>query len=143
MNPVSYARTVSQNTFESSFLLPADESLAAPGHSLAVRLREVIEAHLDDSELCSGNLHRLVPTSRATLHRLLHKYTGLSTSSYLSRYRIQRSVYFLADCQRSIAEVAAKVGMNSSAYTRAFRAEFGYTPSDFRSQCWAHSTRAF
>lgn len=103
-----------------------------PDQPLINRLQEVIESHLDDFDLCSGKLHRYVPTSRATLHRLLHRHEGVSTSRYLSRYRIQRSLHWLADCQRSIADVAAKVGMNSSAYTRAFRAEFGHTPSELR-----------
>ena len=139
MSATSRAHSASAGISDSFHFRSTAEDLAAPGQSFAARLQEVIEAHLDDSDLCSGNLHRFVPTSRATLHRLLHKYAGLSTSSYLSRYRIQRSLHFLADCHQSIADVAAKVGMNSSAYTRAFRAEFGHTPSDVRSLWWAGS----
>lgn len=143
MNPVSRTSTASLNVSAPDFSQPTDEHDTTPGYFLTARLREVIEAHLDDTNLCSGNLHRFVPTSRATLHRLLHKYAGQSTSSYLSHYRIQRSLQFLGDCRQSISEVAAKVGMNSPAYTRAFRAAFGHTPSDFRNLWWADDCYKF
>lgn len=103
-----------------------------PAEPFLLRITEVIEAHLDDGDLCSGNLHRFVPTSRATLHRLLQKYAGLSASDYLNLYRVHRSLDFLQSARHSISEVAASVGMNNSAYTRAFKTVFGQTPSEFR-----------
>lgn len=106
-------------------LHPADQPFLS-------RIVEIIEAHLDDGNLSSGNLHRFVPTSRATLHRLLHKYAGLSASDYLNRYRVRRSLDYLFCAKHSISDVAACVGMNNSAYTRAFKAVFGRTPSEYR-----------
>lgn len=97
-----------------------------------LRIAEVIEARLDDGSLSSGNLHVFVPTSRATLHRLLHKYAGLSASDYLNLYRVRRSLEYLFCAHRSISDVASCVGMNNSAYTRAFKAVFGLTPSEYR-----------
>jgi AraC-like DNA-binding protein len=121
----SLFRSESQAKFSAPDLFSQDQPFL-------LRVAEIVETHLGDCELCSGNLHRLVPTSRATLHRLLHKYTGLCASDYLNRYRVIRSLDHLSCCFRSISEVADCVGMTNSAYTRAFKQVFGQTPTEYR-----------
>lgn len=106
--------------------------ISPPNSGILARLLDVLEAHLDDLDLKSGSLYLLVPTSRATLHRFLRRNIGLSTSDFLNRYRVSRSLPLLSDLSRDINQIAAAVGMNSSAYTRAFKQEFGQTPSSFR-----------
>lgn len=111
---------------------PVQPTLIPPDQPFLSRIKDAIESRLDDNGLCSGNLHRFVPTSRATLHRFLHKCTGGSTSDYLNCYRVQRSLAYLNCPHCSISDVAAQVGMNISAYTRAFKAVFGVTPTEYR-----------
>lgn len=112
--------------------IPIQTALAPPDQPFLSRIKDAIESRLDDNNLCSGNLHQFVPTSRATLHRFLHKCTGGSTSDYLNCYRVQRSLSYLNCPNCSISNVAAHVGMNVSAYTRAFKTVFGQTPSAYR-----------
>lgn len=102
-----------------------------------IRLNEVVENRFHDFDLSSGNLHRLVPTSRATLHRKLSRAFGICASEYLNNYRVFRSLDYFPSLRYSITDIAMLVGMSSSAFSRAFKTFVGQTPNDYRLKCLA------
>lgn len=104
------------------------------------RLNLAIEANIQDFDLCSGNLHRIVPTSRATLHRKLAQTLSLCASAYLNLYRVCRSLEYLPVREYAIKDIALLVGMNGSAYTRAFKNFLGQAPNNFRQSEYCFKT---
>lgn len=67
------------------------------------------------------------------LCRVFKAYTGMSIQEYRSQLRLRRSLELLADDRRDVLDVALSLGYSShSHFTRAFRASYGTTPSQYR-----------
>jgi two-component system response regulator YesN len=65
--------------------------------------------------------------------RCFHAETGLTFSTYLRRYRLQRARQLLIEGTMNITEVALAAGFSDSNYfTRLFRQELGVPPSVYR-----------
>ncbi|MDF1657950.1 MAG: AraC family transcriptional regulator [Verrucomicrobiales bacterium] len=65
--------------------------------------------------------------------RLLKKVFGVTPSQHITRTRVQLAAELLNQSQSSVAEVALECGYcDHSAFTRAFRATMGMTPSQYR-----------
>ena len=71
--------------------------------------------------------------SRATFIRRFQASTGMTFGQFLTRARLMVAADLLDSSDRNVADVAGEVGYRSeSAFTRAFRAATGQTPSQFR-----------
>ena len=87
--------------------------------------------HLGD--VTAGEVARAVGWSERTLRRRFAETTGMSWRSYLWESRILKAMALLAEPGPSILAVAGTVGFESvSAFTRAFRAFGGETPTGYR-----------
>ena len=99
------------------------------------RVLEVIDQQLDqplDLEYLSAVAH----FSPFHFHRLFAAWTGETLGDYLRRRRVEVAAMRLASQPAlSILSVALSVGFGSGeAFSRAFRARFGCSPSQWRSQ---------
>lgn len=97
------------------------------------RVRRAIRANLGSARLSPQLLCRLAGTSRSQLYRLLEGEGGVAR--YIQKLRLEASHAALSDERdaRSIAQVAEACGFHDpSAFSRAFRREFGATPSEVR-----------
>lgn len=84
-------------------------------------------------EVKAQEVARAVGWSERTLRRRFAQTTGMSWRSYLWESRILRAMALLAEPGPSVLEVAGTVGFESvSAFTRAFSAYGGETPTAYR-----------
>lgn len=66
-----------------------------------------------------------------------HKQTGLSPKRYLTKVRVQKAKRYLAQSQKSIAEIAQLSGFqNEKNIYYAFKSEVGCSPTEFRSNLY-------
>lgn len=78
-------------------------------------------------------LARLAGLSRATLVRRFSAATGMGVAEFTTRTRMTIAADLLATTDRSLEDVAARVGYSSaSAFGKAFRTTTGHTPSRLR-----------
>ena len=120
-----FARTV-------AILAPNAMPVTSADERFLVRTREVIEAHLDDTDFRVEHLCEEVAMSRAQLHRKLKALTGKSTSEFVRTHRIQRAAQLLKGGYGNVTEVALAVGFqNLSYFSKSFRAQYGVLPSDY------------
>jgi LacI family transcriptional regulator len=76
---------------------------------------------------------REVPISRRALEKGFRKLLGRSPADEIRRIRVDCAVQLLCDTSWSMPRIATKVGfLRPELLTRAFRREFGTTPSEFR-----------
>lgn len=76
------------------------------------------------SELC---------LSSSQLNRRIKLMTGMTTSNFILKTRLNRARKQLSVTQKQIGEVAMDCGFNDFAYfSRSFKKEFGMTPSSFQ-----------
>ena len=122
-------------------LRPRDEDQRAPvvartGHG-APKLTEAValmEANLDEP-LPTDDIARLVGVSRRQLERLFKQHLDELPSRYYARLRITRARRLLQQTSQSILQIGLACGFTSgSHFSNAYRAHFGHTPRDERSQ---------
>ncbi len=67
-------------------------------------------------------------------HRRFREIVGEPPSQYIKRLRLERAAFRVRSTCRPIQELAREAGYSShEGFSRAFRARFGLTPSEFRS----------
>ncbi len=76
------------------------------------------------SEMCLGP---------SQLNRRIKTATGLTTSNYVLKVRLNKAKKLLMKSQKPIGEIAMDCGFNDFAYfSRSFKKEFGMTPTSFQ-----------
>jgi len=118
-------------------LLTGADRLEAAGDVLAAsmidRARRIVNQHLGAPGFGPVQLGRMLGVSRSRLYRLFEPLGGVTT--YIRRQRLLAAHRALIDPLETsaIVAVAERVGFpDASAFSRAFRAEFGYSPSHAR-----------
>jgi AraC-like DNA-binding protein len=68
--------------------------------------------------------------SNSQVYRKIKAITGKSTAVFIRSIRLQYAKELLKNTDKTISEIAYEVGFNNpSWFSRAFKEEFGYTPS--------------
>ncbi len=125
---------------------PTRERLERAGAQLAAAQRleakRVIDERLADPELAPEHVAAALRLSRTTLYALFERDGGVAAFIRRRRLRaISRALINPAE-RRRISEIAFACGFKSEAhFSRAFRQEFGATPSDVRAEGLASTTR--
>jgi AraC family transcriptional regulator len=110
---------------------------------------------LEDHSVCIEEVMRYIrthisePLDRETLadvagfsvphfHRVFTAHVGESAISYVRRIRLERAARKLRMGAVDITEVALAAGYDThAAFSKAFRQQFGLSPSEFRQlNCW-------
>jgi AraC-like DNA-binding protein len=120
-------------------LAPSNDRLAeASNHvdlTMMERVRQVVARNLRSPSLSPEKLCREAATSRSQLYRLLEGEGGVA--HYILRRRLSESFSLLGDSSSSlsIGKVAEMLCFaDGSTFSRAFRREFGMSPSDVRAE---------
>ncbi|MFC2954081.1 AraC family transcriptional regulator [Marinicaulis aureus] len=73
--------------------------------------------------------------SRSRFAEKFREMIGMSPLAYLSEWRLQKALALLDNAQCSVQQAAAQTGyLSPAAFTRAFTAKFGASPSQYRRQ---------
>jgi AraC-like DNA-binding protein len=97
------------------------------------RVRQVVRRHLRTPTLRPTTLCRLVGMSRSNLYRLLEAKGGIAQYIQQQRLIAAHSLLCNPGNQQSITALAEDFCFaDVSSFSRAFRREFGYSPSDAR-----------
>lgn len=95
------------------------------------QVREIIDAHLDDSDFGVEDLCKEAGVSRTQLHRKIKALTDLSTTRFVRTHKLQKAIALLKEGQHNISEVSYMTGFSSPSYfTQCFSEEFGHAPSE-------------
>lgn len=100
---------------------------------LLERARRYIQFHLEDPNLNSQVLVRVLGTSRSRLYRIFESSGGVMR--YIQRRRLAAAHTALsnpADTRRILEIAESFCFADGAEFSRAFRREFGYSPSDAR-----------
>lgn len=91
-----------------------------------------IESHYTE-HFDVGRLAAAVCLSESRLHHLFKNELGTTPGRYHNQLRIERAAAALRSGDRTVADIAAENGFNSSAYFREqFKAMTGMTPAEYR-----------
>jgi AraC-like DNA-binding protein len=95
-------------------------------------LLAVLEEQLSNPELDVEYICRRMGMSRTKLHQTIKNITGQSISDFVRTVRLRRALQIMTEEDVLITEVMYRVGMQTQSYfTKAFKKEFGKTPSQY------------
>lgn len=93
-----------------------------------------IQGHLDDA-LCLEDLARIARFSPYHFHRIFRGMVGESVMEHVRRLRLERAAIRLKHADAPVTRIAFDAGFEThEAFTRAFRAMFDMSPSEFRKE---------
>ena len=96
------------------------------------QLVAVIEAELTNPGFDVDRLCLALNMSRTKLYEMIKRLTGQSIIEFIRSIRLNKAVYIMTHEDVSISEVIFRVGIQTQSYfTKAFKKEFGKTPSQF------------
>jgi signal transduction histidine kinase/DNA-binding response OmpR family regulator len=108
-----------------------ERKLSSIDERFLYKVKEVIEKHISEEEFSIEEFGNEVGMSRVQLHRKLKAIAAKSASQYLRSFRLSKAKIMLEEKKGNISEIAYSVGFSSPSYfTKCFREEFGFTPSD-------------
>lgn len=95
-------------------------------------LLQIIEDQLVNPDLDIDFLCSEVGMSRTKLYQKLKSITGQSIGEFVRTIRLKRAAYIMAHEDVAISDVMYRIGIQTQSYfTKAFKKEFGKTPSQF------------
>ena len=98
-------------------------------------IRRYCLRQLENEDLSTEAICTFFNISKSHLHRKIKKATGLSTSLFIRKIRLEKSKEYLAESNKNISEIAYSVGINSPQnFSRYFAEQYGLSPKAFRNQ---------
>ena len=95
------------------------------------RLEQIISQELENENLNVEDLARLMFISRSQLHRKVIALTGLSSTEFIRKSRLEYAWQLLKTEGGKISDIAQRVGFRNVKYfSTAFKEHFGKSPSE-------------
>ncbi|WP_256011735.1 hybrid sensor histidine kinase/response regulator transcription factor [Desertivirga xinjiangensis] len=96
------------------------------------KLLQIIDSQLINPELDIELLCAEIGMSRTSLYQKIKSITGQPIGEFVRSIRLRKAIELMTHEDISISEVMFRVGIQSQSYfTKAFKKEFGKTPSQF------------
>ena len=97
------------------------------------QIDEYIHDNIMDCNLNAAMLAEQMIMSITTLNRRINSVTGTNTTNYIRQRRLARAKYLLKNSSMTMGEIQAVCGFESPSYfSRAFKAEFDVTPTEYK-----------
>ena len=101
---------------------------------LMLKVTQYIESNLDSANLSVEELSKHVYMSHASLYRKIVDLTGETPVEFIRSVKLNKAADLLATSDLKISEIGYAVGFTTPNYfTRAFRAKFNISPSEYMS----------
>jgi ligand-binding sensor domain-containing protein/signal transduction histidine kinase/DNA-binding response OmpR family regulator len=96
------------------------------------QLIHLIESQLSNSDLDVEYICREMGMSKTKLYHKIKKVSGLSIGEFVRTFRLKKAAYIISHEDILLTDVMYRVGIQTQSYfTKAFKKEFGKTPSQF------------
>ncbi len=113
----------------------------AEAHELTTSQREndfikkfiaILDKNLDNPKMDVNQIALKLSMSRSKLYNKIKGITGKSIIEFITNYRLRKAAHLIIEKDLSIREIMTLIGFESQSYfTRAFKKEFGDTPTNF------------
>ncbi len=89
-----------------------------------------------DTLYTEKQIAKILYISETTLRDLYNKNFNLPPKKYIRKVKIKKAQTLLRITNKSVSEIAYSIGyINTSKFSKAFKEQFGCTPSEYRKNC--------
>jgi DNA-binding response OmpR family regulator len=114
-------------------LEPSDIEIESSDEVFLKKCISTIEKNLQNSDFSTEIFAATLNLSSSTLYRKLKSLTNLSSAEFIRSIRIKRAAQLLQDKNKTVSEVAYKVGFNDlKNFRQVFHNQFNCSPTEFR-----------
>lgn len=97
------------------------------------QITDLIYKEIDNTQNIIDTISGKACLSSSQLNRKIKAATGMTTSNYILKVRLNKARQVLTRSRKPIGEIAMDCGFNDFAYfSRSFKKEFGMTPTSFQ-----------
>lgn len=97
------------------------------------RVEKIIENNLENASFSIDFLCKQMGVSRSYLHRVIKEQTGLSTSLFIRKIRLEKARELLLLTDHNISQISYMTGINSPQnFSKYFAEQYGDSPSNYR-----------
>ncbi|MEZ4858305.1 MAG: response regulator [Flavobacteriaceae bacterium] len=133
-NLIENRRKLQMRFSQEVILRPKDIAISSADEKFLENLQKVMDTHITNPDFSAEIFSKEMGVSRMQLHRKLRAITGQSTTEFIRSQRLKLATTLLSSSSATISEIAFSVGFNDPSYfTKCFKQEFGYAPSDYPS----------
>ena len=110
--------------------LPSDDSISAIDKEFLANISSIMEQNLDNEQFSVEMFAQKVFMSRIHLFRKVKALLGISPTTFIRNYRLDKSMELLKNKDMSIIQVSVEVGFTNEKYfSKKFKERFGVSPS--------------
>lgn len=118
-----------------TIIKPSDVTSTSIDQTFLEKVIKSVEAHIEDEQFNVDKLAEEVYMSISQLNRKLRALIDQPAGQLIRSMRLNRAAGLLKQNVGSVAEICYMVGFNDQSYfTRTFKKQFGFTPSEFKKQ---------
>ncbi|MBL0358271.1 MAG: response regulator [Chitinophagaceae bacterium] len=109
--------------------------LPAGAKEFLVKLVQVIEENLSESEMNALFLEKILSMSKMQLYRKLKTLTGMTPGEFIKHIRLKEAANLLCTSKLNVTEIFYRTGFNNQSYFfREFRKRYNCAPNEYREQ---------
>ena len=113
--------------------LSSDKSLSEEDQHFMQCIVELVEQHIDDSDLSVTELACMMGISKSGLNRKLKSLLGVAPKEFVNKARMNRAVALLLNSNLSVKDIAYRCGFcDQNYFGKCFKAAMGISPSEYR-----------
>ena len=130
---IQQRKTLKKQFSNATYFKPSVIAKTSVDQSFLGKAIEMIDTHICEEDYRVEHFAESLNMSVSQLNRKLNALVGQPAGNFIRSVRLQRSAELLNQTDKTIAEICYEVGFNDHAYfSRAFRKQFGKSPSAFR-----------
>lgn len=115
--------------------LPEENTFSQVDENFLLKLNEVIQKNLAESNLDVALLCKEMAMSRASLYNKVKALTGISANEYVNKLRMEKAITLIRTTSLPFTEIAEQVGFSTPSYfSTAFKQYTGCTPTQYKKE---------
>jgi len=132
-NLINQRKQLRKKFSKSTIIKPADVTEVSVDRVFLEKVINTIEKYFSNEQFTVDTLAEEMNMSVSQLNRKLNALIDQPPGQMIRTYRLQRAADLLKQNAGTVAEICYRVGFNDQAYfSRAFKKEFGCSPSEYK-----------
>lgn len=118
-----------------------EDMLSPQDNAFMTELYQLMEKELSNPELDIAHMTEMLHISRTKFYYKVKGLTGENPSTFFKTYKLNRAAELIASGKYNVSEIADMTGFSTHSYfSKAFRKQFGVSPSEYHAPKEKNST---